>query len=108
MAATYNPQLRTDKDWVRFLSGDRDVFRPRLQDEEIRALLTEHPNRYYAAAAACEMILARTGGLVMKEVGDLRLQFSDKPENAYTKYISSLRQQGARRLTSRPKEFRVL
>ena len=108
MAFSYNPRLITDLDWVRFLSGDRDGTRPRVQDEEIYGLLQEEPNRYYAAARVCELILVRSGGLVMKEVGDLRLQFSDSPETTYTRYIASLRAEGAWRLTPRAKLFRVL
>ena len=108
MAQTYDPRLRTDKDWVRFLAGDRDTNRARLQDEEIYGILDEEPNKYYAAARACEMILARSGGLVMKEVGDLRLQFSDSPDTVYTNHIKRLREEGAFRLTPRAKIFRVL
>ncbi len=96
MSATYDPTLPTDLDWVRFLTGDRDVIAPRLQDEEITALLAEEKNRYFAAAQAGEMILAKSGGLVEKQVGDLRLRWSDGgSENAYRAYLRLLRERGA-------------
>lgn len=108
MPATYDPLSGEDKDLVRLLSGDRDVAHAKLDDEEIFVFLREEPNAYYAAARACGVILAKSGGLVMKEVGDLRLQWSNNAENAYTKHASSLREEGARRLLSGKREFKTL
>ena len=107
MAATYDPLSGQDKDLVRLLSGDRDEARPRLLDEEIYVLLREEPNAYYAAARACEIILTKSGGLVQKEVGDLRLQWGNNAQTAYTEYAKYLRREGARKLSSKH-EFRVL
>lgn len=108
MAATYDPTLPTDMDWVRFLCGDRDVDSPGIQDEEIFALLEEEPNKYFAAAAACEMILAKSGGLIDKQVGDLRLKWSDEPNNAYNDYIKRLRERGAYEMMPTNYIFKVL
>lgn len=107
MAATYNISLPTDKDWVRFLSGDRDVTAAKLQDEEIIALLAEEANKYLAAARACEAIIARSGGLVVKQVGDLKLQYSGTGKDAYHEHIKQLREKGAKLTISIPRVFRV-
>lgn len=106
--ATYDAELTTEKDWVRFLSGDRDIVHPKLWDEEIAALLVEERNKYLAAARACEVIMQRSGGLVMKQVGDLKLQFSDSAQGAYIRHITSLREKGCELLLPKPKAFRVL
>ena len=118
MATTYDATLATDKDWVRFLCGDRDVSsvqvgdrvisRARLQDEEIIALLDEEANRYFAAARACEVIYARTQGMLEKQVGDLKLKYGGNADDAYLKHIRALRIEGARRLQPKPRSFRVL
>ena len=108
MPATYNPALPTDKDWVRLLSGDRDITRPKLDDYEINGLLAEEANKYLAAARACEVILSKSNGLVAKEVGDLKLRWTDKPEDAYRRYIRDLRRKGAGLTHKKPSSFRVL
>lgn len=101
MSATYDPELSENKDWVRLLSGDRDVpDRPFLQDEEIEAILVEESdNKYYAAARAAESIVARGHGLVEKAVDDLRLRWSDNKNAAYWEYIKSLRKRGDAEIT---------
>ena len=91
MSATYDPNLSTDMDWVRFLCGDRDTDTAQISDEEIHALLDEYPNKYCAAASACEIILSKSGGMIDKQVGDLRLKWSDEPRSAYNEYIQGLR-----------------
>jgi hypothetical protein len=94
MAATYDPNLTSDLDWVRRLIGDTDVANARVSDEEIRALLTEKGNRFLAAATAGDFMLARAGSMISKSVGDLSISWSDNPEGAYRKYVQSLRLQG--------------
>jgi len=108
--ASYDPTLPTDKDWVRFMAGDRDISRALLDDGEIYGLLREFPNKYLAAAQACEAILARSQGLVTKQVDDLRLQWSDSStaENVYSKYIRHLRERGAKLTIQKSSRFRVL
>jgi hypothetical protein len=107
MAATYAATLPTDKDWVRFLCGDRDVAAAKLQDEEITALLVEERNKYLAAARACDLILARSGGLVTKQVGDLKLEYSGTGKDAYTLHAQKLREKGASLTISSPRVFKV-
>lgn len=98
MPATYDAKLKTDKDWVRFLSGDRDESDPRLQDEEIAALLVEEKNKYLAAFRACESILAQGQGAVSKSVGSLSLSFGDSPDSAYRTHAQHLRERGCQLL----------
>jgi hypothetical protein len=97
MAATYKPTLDRPLDWVRFLTGDKDMSRPTFQDEELNALyLQEGSNRYFAAAAVLRMIQNRGGGLVSKTVGDLSLTYSDSENGALARHIDSLMMQGHR------------
>lgn len=92
MSASFNPKLLTTKDWVRHLSGDRDVSRPRFQDEEIEAHLVVHDdNKYLAAADLLETLAAQRGGLVSKTVEDLSLTYSDSATGALNRYIAFLR-----------------
>ncbi len=60
MAATYDASLASERDWVRFFIGDRDVTKAALQDEEIVAVIAEERTRAgagdhvkYLAAARC-------------------------------------------------------
>jgi len=109
MAATYSITLDSDKDWVRFLSGDRDTTNARLQDEEINALLVEEKNKYLAAARACDLIMSRANGLVMKQVGDLKLQFGGSAQDAYSRHAKLLRERGATLLLpANTRAFRVI
>ena len=116
MTATYNPELPTDKDWVRFLTGDRELTeapgfsmeRPILQDEEITALLSEESNKYLASARAGDLILSRTKGMVSKALDGLSISFGDSPESTYREYLKRLRIKGCDNLLTNRKHFRVL
>ena len=98
MSATYDPTLPTDRDWVRFLVGDRVVASNILEDEEIDALLLEEANKYLAAARAGEVILSRSRGVVSKTVADLSLTYGDSPESAYRTHLQRLREKGCKLL----------
>jgi len=77
MPATYDSALGTDKDLVRFYLRDVDMAAPRVQDEEIRAMLRRHDNAYMAAAFLIETVyLGGTRGLVRKTVADTSLEWS--------------------------------
>jgi hypothetical protein len=108
MATTYDPLLLTDMDWVRFLVGDRDVANATVVDEEILAVLDEEPNKYFAAAVIADLIINKSGGIVDKQVGDLRIKWSDSPENAYRRYANWLRERGAYELGKTNYIFKVL
>jgi hypothetical protein len=100
VSATYNPTLPTDLDWVRFFIGDRtnDPSEAKLSNEEITALLSEEPNKYYAAARAGELYMIRAGDAIRKTVDDLSVEYSDDAGGAYRKHLDSLRAEGARQL----------
>lgn len=111
ITATYDPALTTDKDWVRLLVADRDLDKAVLDDAEITALLSVHPNRYYAAAEAVFLIIAKTKGIVDKQVGDLRIQWGGSTRDAYTKYAQHLRELGAEtslKVNNKQTAFKVL
>lgn len=119
MSATYDPTLPADKDWVRFLIGDRgtptgagnNVSGTTLSDEEIAAVLAEEANKYLAAARCGETIQAQGHGATSKSVGDLSISYGDSPDSAYRKHLTRLRQKGAELLLGsdgKGKVFRVL
>lgn len=98
----YDPSLPSDKDWVRFKVQDTGTT-PDLQDAEIDFLLSEEPNKWYAAAAAIEAIKAKRaavgGGLMEKRVEDLELRYGGKSVAVVLDDLAaSLRIEGARRL----------
>lgn len=112
MTVSYDPTLPTDRDWVRFLIGDRtaDQDTAKLSDEEIDAVLREEPNKYFAAARCGDQIIAQGQGAVSKSVDDLSIEYGDDAESAYRAYLQGLREEGARVLygTSGPTVFRTL
>lgn len=100
MSATYDSQLQTDKDWVRFLTGDHaggspTVADPGLQDEEILALLREEPNKYLAAAAAADMIGSIGGAVVSRSLAELSISYTTDGGIAYDEVRRRLREKGA-------------
>lgn len=103
----YDPALGSDRDWVRFFVGDRGpTFR--LDDREIDALLAEEPNKYLAAARAGRILTLRAGGLVEKQVGDLRLRYDGTAESAYGSHLNDLWLEGCRLLFPSPRLITVL
>jgi hypothetical protein len=97
MASTYDPALPTDKDWVRFLIGDKNTPDSVFSDEEIFAALTEWPGKYCAAAnllsANRAALLTTTGGVTSKSVGNLSISYgsaTQSPESALTDLIDRL------------------
>src|SRR5262245_50501418 len=117
MAATYDPTLPRDKDWVRLQIGDRGTFSAApaitgavLSDEEINAILAEEANKYLAAARLGDVILAKGRGVVSKSVSSLSLSWGDSPEGSYRAHLQRLRERGCQLLLkgSGGSVFRVL
>jgi hypothetical protein len=79
VSATYNPALSSDTDWVRLLIGDTDTTNAQLSNEEIGALLLEEPTfgsnaaKYYASAAAIDVIVTRVSGGSGTGIGEFSL-----------------------------------
>lgn len=60
MAWTYDKNLATPKDKVRFFVGDNLASQPLLDDEEISLILTNNnSNVYLASSEICEALSAR-------------------------------------------------
>jgi len=105
-----------DRDWVRFLTGDRGkaaalgyvITRSVLSNEEITALLVEEANKYLAAARAGEIILARHKGAVSKAVDGLSLSWGDSSESAYRAHLKRLRVKGCSLLLTNKRQFRMV
>lgn len=118
MPATYNPALPTARDWVRFTINDTDTAAALLQDEEIDALLTEESStgpgaKYYAAAAAIEVLAARHAargaGIAEKEVDGLRLKFGLGGDATWKDVANTLRMRGSAAVNrSAPRVIRSL
>lgn len=67
---------------------------PIVQDEEIDWLLTQNPNIYFAAAAACEAVAARyRAAAISKSVGGLSLSYASRA-NEFASQAELLRAQG--------------
>jgi hypothetical protein len=94
MTWSYDPEMGTTKDEVRFLIGDTDPEDPLLQNEEIAYLLTVEGSPALAAARACDVLGTRFAKLVDKAVGDLRLSLSQRSEN-FRAQATHLRSGGA-------------
>lgn len=57
---SYNSaELEKDLNWVRFRIGDTDTTDEQLADTEIQSLISLHPSRVHAAAAAARAIAAK-------------------------------------------------
>lgn len=114
MSFSYDPSMASETDWVRRLIGDTVDTGHQLEDEEIAAFLDVEANRYYAAAAALESMLAtwqRQGaGVTEKAVGRLRIRRGDSASAAETakSLIENLRRRGAAEASPRPRVLRVL
>ncbi len=98
----YDPSIPTDNDWVRFKIQDTGTS-PDLQDAEIDTLLSDEPNKWYAAAAAVDVIKAKRaavgGGVLEKRVEELEIRYGGQSEAEVLDALASkLRTEGARRL----------
>jgi len=83
--ATYDDNLSTDRDKVRFLVGDTDDDNQMLSDNEITFLLTQEGDSFLlAAASGCEAIAA-------KFARDVNFRFStmwQDSSDAYDHYMT--------------------
>ena len=78
MTFSYDPQLDTDLDVVRFLVQDTVSATAELANEEITYLLTTYGSPEGAALAAARSLYAKYAKQVSKAVGDLRISYSDR------------------------------
>jgi hypothetical protein len=84
MTWSYNSNpLTSNLDAVRFLVGDTDITDTQLQDEEITYLLTVEGGVRFAAYKAAKAIASKYARKVDRNVGDLRISFSQK----YRQYL---------------------
>lgn len=112
MAKTFDENLGTDRDWVRFLIGDSIVASMNLEDETIDAVLAEtivYPNKYFAAAECARSIVSLGKDVIKKKVDGLEIERAgDDPESSYRDLIKVLEARGAELLMPKPRAFRVL
>lgn len=79
MSFSYDAELPTSLDRVRFTIGDTISTDPQLQNEEIQAMLDEHGDVVRATAIACvDALIARYARYVDKWVGDLKILASQR------------------------------
>jgi hypothetical protein len=91
MTWTYTDTLLTDRDKVRWYSGDTDTTDQLVTDEEITGVLTIEPNYILAAASVCEHLAALYSRKADKVEGRLSIRLSQKSDQ-YTKKAAQLRQ----------------
>jgi hypothetical protein len=89
MTWSYDPEMPTTKDEVRFLIGDTDTTDQQLSNEEVAYLLSEFGSPVLAAQQAAQALAAKFSRLVTKEVGDLRIEYSDRAK-AYASMADAL------------------
>lgn len=83
----------SDRDAVRYLVGDIDLNNQLVQDAEIAWVLTEEGNVYLAAASVARGIGATFAEAVSKQVGDLRIETSQKRDQ-FKKLADELKERG--------------
>lgn len=103
MSATYDTNLGTDRDYVRFLTGDVDCpDRARVTDETIDALLVRYPKTYCAAARLLAGFIARTrggavgGGITSKSVDGISVSYGGGAGTTAAEQLKYLREECAR------------
>jgi hypothetical protein len=97
MPKTYDPSRMNEIDWVRLLTGDRNIAVSPVTDEEIQAVLeAESGNRYLAAYRIGMLIHSSSNGIVSEQVDDLRITYSGNNKGAsYLAYLQQLRTNGS-------------
>ena len=86
----------SNKDIVRYLTGDTCFEAQQTTDEEIAWVLTEEPNVYFAAARVCRTISAMYARRANKSVGDLRIEYTSIRDQ-YDTLAKDLEARGATR-----------
>jgi hypothetical protein len=73
---SYDPSLDTDRDWIRWRTGDTDCDDPLQWDEEIDAAVAQAGNRSEALLEVVDAILAKVARKVDSKMGKLELSLS--------------------------------
>ena len=95
MTWTYTPGGADPVSQVRALVGDTVAAMPRLQDEEIAAILAAQPSVPYAAYQAARALVARYAGMVTSSGGGTSKQW-DQLTRHYTDLAAALRRDALR------------
>ena len=90
-AGTYTGSTVGLRNQIRFVVQDVRTERQLLQDAEIDWLQTQENGAYNAAAACCEILVARAGNISSKRVGPLSVDYDAE---FYRGLASSLRARG--------------
>lgn len=64
-----------NRNFVRLLIQDTQTARQLFMDEEIDFVQTKEANAYMVAAALCETLVTRAGGVKFKKIGDFSIQY---------------------------------
>ena len=83
MAWSYDPEIGTALDEVRFLIGDTIETDPQLDNGEITYLLGTEANTMMAAVAAARAIAAKYARKADKAVGDLKISANSLSQKYY-------------------------
>lgn len=66
---------KSSLDAVRFLIQDTNTNKQLIQDEEVEFAIAQEANIYCAAASICETLVMRAGGVRMKKIDTLTIQY---------------------------------
>ena len=86
----------SDKDAVRYLTGDTCFDSQQTTDEEILWAISEEANIYLAAARVCRSIAGMYAQRANKSVGDLRIEYTSIRDQ-YDTLVKDLEVRGATR-----------
>ena len=89
MSWSYDPNLSTDKDQVRFNIGDTDSTDQQLSDEEINALLVSTGSVQAASVKACEGLIAKYARYAAQATGGISIQWNQLQDH-YRKLIDDI------------------
>ena len=90
MTWSWNPELTTNRDIVRFLLGDTNRDAPKLENETIDWALTQETNLYFAGALLAESISASHASSVSRSVGGLSVSGGER-QSSYATLAERLR-----------------
>lgn len=100
MTWSYDPSLSTDKDRVRFLSGDTDTSDQMVSNEEITGVLSMYTdNIFRGAAAVCRHLASKFSRQADQEIDDMRKALSQRAK-AFADRASELDAQASSGVTA--------
>ena len=77
MSFSFNDDLSTDLDYVRFYIGDTDSSNYLVEDATITAILSTHSNPLNAAIVICRNLTAKYSSMASQSIGSVSVSYGD-------------------------------